>query len=591
MLEGIAASPGVAIGRVFLFHHEELDLPRYTVDESAVDDEIGRFQSALKKTRRELEEIQKRSELVMPNSYARIFQAHLLLLGDPMFVDDVPIEIQRTKTNAEFVVARITNELVEQLSKIDDEYLSGRTIDIHDVVKRIIHNLLDKERLNLSSLTSEVIVFAHDLSPSDTALINKEYVLGFATDVGSRTSHTAIMARALEIPAVVGLGNVTSQVKTGDLVIIDGNHGRVLVNPDKTVVEEYVVEQGKFREFERSLDVLRYLPAVTLDGHHVDLAGNIEIPEEVASVLKHGAKGIGLYRTEYLYIRKKEMPSEEEQYESYRDAARAVAPDPVIIRTLDLGGDKFASYLEFSDDVDSIMGLRAIRLCLHRQDIFMPQLRAILRASVHGNLKIMFPMISSVEELRLAKAVLEQAKIALASEGIPFDPNLEVGVMIEVPSAAMIADILAREADFFSIGTNDLIQYSLAVHRVNEEIAYLYEPLHPAVLRLIQRAVDAAHGAGIWIGMCGEMASDPVMIPILLGMGLDELSMSPAAVPEVKKLVRSLTMEEAREMKRQAFSFSTAWEIENYVYDEAKKRFPELLTWTSPRSQSKLVGL
>jgi phosphotransferase system enzyme I (PtsI) len=583
MLQGVAASRGVAIGRAFLFRHEELDVPRYTVDESAVDSEIGRFQSALDKTKRDLEEIQIRSEREIPDGHAKIFRAYSLLLEDPMFVDEVPHEIRRTKANAEFVVAKVTNEVIEQLSQIGDEYMSGRAIDVRDVVKRVIHNLLGKERMALSSLEGEVIVIAHDLSPSDTALMNKEYVLGFATDVGSRTSHTAIMARALEVPAVVGLGNVTLQVKTGDLVIIDGNRGKVLANPDEAIVEEYLTEQRKFQEFERSLDVLRDLPAVTLDNYRVDLAGNIEIPEEVASVLEHGAEGIGLYRTEYLYIRKKEMPSEDEQYESYRDAAEKVAPDPVIIRTLDLGGDKFASYLEFSEDVDSIMGLRAIRLCLQRQDIFMPQLRAILRASIHGNLKIMFPMISGIEELRQAKAVLEQAKMDLASENIPFDPSLEVGVMIEVPSAAMTADILAKEADFFSIGTNDLIQYALAVHRVNEEIAHLYEPLHPAVLRLIRQAVDAAHNAGIWIGMCGEMAADPVMIPILLGMGLDELSMSPAAVPEVKKIIRSLTMEGAREMTRQAFSLSTAWEIENYVYGQAVKSFPELLTWVSPK--------
>jgi len=591
MLQGIAASPGVAIGRAFLFRHEELDLPRYTVDKLAVDDEIGRFQSALEETRRELEEIQRRSQQEMPNGHAEIFQAHLLFLEDAMFVDEVTRRIRSTKANAEFVVTEVSNELTERLSQIDNEYVSGRAIDVHDVVKRVIHNLLGKERMDLSSLESEVIVIAHDLSPSDTALMNKTYVLGFATDVGSKTSHTAIMARALEIPAVVGLGNITSRVKTGDLVIIDGNHGKVLINPDETVVQDYLAEQRKFQEFERSLNILKELPAVTLDNHYITLAGNIEIPEEVSSVLEHGAKGIGLYRTEYLYIRKKEMPSEDEQYESYRDAAETVAPDPVIIRTLDLGGDKFASYLEFSDDVDSLMGLRGIRLCLHRQDIFMSQLRAILRASIYSNLKVMFPMISSIEEFRLAKAVLEQAKLDLTSENIPFDPDLEVGVMIEVPSAVMTADILAKEADFFSIGTNDLIQYALAVHRVNEEIAYLYEPLHPGVLRLIQQTVDAAHNAGIWIGMCGEMAGDPVMVPILLGMGLDELSMSPAAVPEVKKLIRSLSIEDAREMKRQAFSLPTAWEIENYVYGEAMKRFPELLTWLSPRSQSKLIGL
>lgn len=590
MLEGVAASPGIAIGKAFLFHHEELDVPHYVVDESAVESEIVRFQSALKKTRRELEKIQRKSEKEMSEDLSRIFQAHVLLLEDPMFVDKVPIGIQQTKNNAEFVVTEVTNELMKQLSRIDDEYISGRTIDIHDVVKRIIHNLLDKERSSLSSLTEKVIVIAHDLSPSDTALMNKDYVLGFATDVGSKTSHTSIMARALEVPAVVGLGNITSQVKAGDLVIIDGNHGIVFINPDESDLQDSILQQKEFQEFEASLDVLRNLPAVTLDKYHVDLAGNIEIPEEVSSVLEHGANGIGLYRTEYLYIRKKEMPSEDEQYESYKDAVEKVAPAPVVIRTLDLGGDKFASYLEFSDDVGSIMGLRGIRLCIHRQDIFMPHLRAILRASAHGNLKVMFPMVSSIEEFRLASAVLEQAKIDLTREKIPFDSNLEVGVMIEVPSVAVTADILAREVDFFSIGTNDLIQYALGVDRGNEEIAYLYQPLHPAVLRLIRLAVEAAHNAKIPISICGEMAGDPVMIPILLGMGFNKLSMSPGVVPEVKKLIRSLTIEAARAIACRAFSFSTAWEIENYVYEEAMKRFPDILKWTTPRSRS-LKGL
>lgn len=582
-LEGIAASAGIAWGRVFLFSHEELDVPRYRVDESAVDGEIARYHTALDKTRSELEDIMEKSGREMSEDHAAIFKAHLDILDDTMFVNEIPREIRSGKTNAEFAVMDVSGEVIEQFSQADNEFIRGRVADIRDIVKRIVHNLLDRERTDLSSLTEEVIVIAHDLSPSDTALMNKEFVLGFATDVGSRTSHTAIMARALEIPAVVGLGDVTSQTKTGDLVVIDGIHGRVLINPDEESLEEYEITQRMFWESERSLNVLKDLPAKTRDGHYVELSGNIEIPEEITSVLQHGAKGIGLYRTEFLYIRKKAMPSEDEQYEFYRDAAEKLNPESVIIRTVDLGGDKFASYLEFSDDADSIMGLRGIRLCLHRQDIFMPHLRAILRASAHGNLKIMFPMVSSIDEFRYAKMVLEEAKQDLADENIPFDPDLEVGAMIEVPSAAMTADILAKEVDFFSIGTNDLIQYTLAVHRVNEEIAYLYEPLHPAVLRIIQRTVDAAHNAGIWVGMCGEMAGEPVLVPILLGMGLDELSMSPVAVPEVKKLIRSLTMADAREIRDHAFSLSTASEIQNYVYDEARRRFPESFAWIDPR--------
>lgn len=584
MSQGIAASPGVAIGRAFLFRPEELDIPRRTIGDSETEKEVARFHFALDKTRQQLEEIRSKSEKEAPGGYARIFKAYIMILEDPMFLDEVHNEIQNSKSNVEYAVMKVSNALIELISKLENEYVSERAVDIHDVARRVINNLLGKERVNLSSLANEVIVIAHDLSPSDTALMNKNKVVGFATDVGSRTSHTSIMARALEIPAVVGLGNITQLVKTGDLVIIDGTHGQVLINPDEEVIQDYIIQQTEFLEFEKSLDVLRDLPAITLDNYSIELAGNIEIPEEIESVLRHGAKGVGLYRTEFLYIRKQIMPSEDEQFEFYKEAAQAVAPNPIIIRTLDLGGDKFASYLTFNDDANSIMGLRAIRLCLQRPDIFIPQLRAILRASVYGNVKIMFPMISGIGELRQAKVVLEKVKMELLDQKIPYDPNLEVGAMIEVPSAVMIADMLAKECDFFSIGTNDLIQYALAVHRVNEEIAYLYEPLHPAVLRFIKHAIDAAHNAGIWIGMCGEMASDPIITPILIGMGLDELSMSPTSVPEVKKLIRSLTIKEAREMAEKVFSFSTASEVEDYVYSETMKRFPELTAWISLRS-------
>ena len=442
ILEGIAASAGVQWGRAFLLSHEEPDVPHYAVDESDVDNEIGRYQTALVETRGELEQIREKSRQEMSDDHAQIFQAHLMILDDTMFADAIPREIRLAKVNAECAVMDVSGRVIKQFSQMDDELMPGRVVaDIRDIVKRVIHNLLGKDQTDLSALKDEVIVIARDLSPSDTALMNKDVVLGFATDVGSRTSHTAIMARGLEIPAVVGLGNVTSQVMTGDLIIIDGIHGKILINPDETSLEEYEIAQRMFLDSEKNLGALKDLPAETRDGHHLELAGNIEIPEELNSVLQHGATGIGLYRTEFLYIRKKAMPSEDEQYGCYKDAAEKMAPDPVIIRTVDLGGDKFASYLEFSDDADSIMGLRGIRLCLHRQDIFMPHLRAILRASAHGNVKIMFPMISSIDELRLAKLVLDQAKQDLADENIPFDPHLEVGVMIEVPSAAMTAEI------------------------------------------------------------------------------------------------------------------------------------------------------
>ncbi len=585
LLEGIPASSGIQIGIALLFLPEELDIQDYEIDESDIEKELSRFESALAQTKKELQEIHELIESEMTSAYSGIFGAHLILLEDPMFSGEVRKRIKNFNQNAAFAVKQVTMSLIERFSSIDDEYFKGRDADIRDVARRLIHNLLGKEKTDLSNLKKEVIVIAHDLSPSDTALMDREKVIGFATDVGSRTSHTAIMARALEIPAVVGLGKVSTQVKTGDLIIVDANRGRVIINPDSEVYEEYLIEQSKFLEFEHSLLALRDLPAETIDGVRIELACNLEVPEEIASIGKYGAQGIGLYRTEYIYIRKKtELPSEDEQYESYREAVEKVAPYEVIIRTLDLGGDKFASYLGLPEDVSSMMGLRAIRLCLQYPILFIPQLRAILRASAHGKVRIMFPMISRVEELRQAKLLLNQAKEELAHEGIPFDPNIQVGTMIEVPSAALTADILAKESDFFSIGTNDLIQYTLAVHRVNEGIAHLYEPLNPAILRLIRQVIEVAHSAGIWVGMCGEMASDPLVVPILLGMGIDELSMSPIAVAEVKKIIRSLTIEEAKKIMNNALSFSTAHEVESYVYGEAMERFPDVLMWIDHRS-------
>ncbi|MDQ1329311.1 MAG: phosphoenolpyruvate-protein phosphotransferase system enzyme [Candidatus Poribacteria bacterium] len=585
MLEGVAASSGIAIGKAFLFLREDLDVPDYTVDASAVDEEIVKFESAIEQTKKELEEIGEKIKNETSNVHAGIFSAHAVLLDDPMFAGEVRNEIKNSQNNAAFAVRNVARNLIKQFSMIENEYIRGREADIRDVAIRLVQNILGKEKMDLSLLKKEVIVIAHDLSPSDTALMNKAMVIGFATDVGSRTSHTAIMARALEIPAVVGLGKITSQIKTDDLIIIDANRGRVLINPDGEVYEEYLIEQSRFKEFEQSLSVLRDQPSATLDGTNIELACNLEVPEELIAIHKYGAKGIGLYRTEYIFIRKQtELPSEEEQYQSYKEAVEKVAPDPVIIRTLDLGGDKFASTLGLPSDVSSMMGLRAIRLCLRYPFIFIPQLRAILRASIHGNLKVMFPMISRIEELRQAKLILEQAKAELDHDGIPYDPNLQVGTMIEIPSAALTADILAKESDFFSIGTNDLIQYTLAVHRVNEEIASLYEPLNPAILRLIKHVIDVAHNAGIWVGMCGEMANDPLVVPLLIGMEIDELSMSPIAIPEVKKIIRSLTVEEARKIANKALSYTTAHEIESYVYGEAMERFPDVLMWVDHRN-------
>ena len=578
ILNGTPASPGIVIGPVFIIH-DDLHVPRYSLAEWTVESEIERFTIATEKTKAKLGEIAIQLANDTHQDDADIFQAHLMILEDRVFIDKIRHEIESTLINSEAAVLDVGEEFIKVFSQSDDIYFREKAMDIRDIVRHLILNLTGRERLDLSTLEEEVIVVAHDLTPSDTVLIRKDKIAAFATDVGSRISHTAILARSLDIPATVGLGSITEQLETGDLIVLDGTHGKVILHPNEKTIKNYQLEQEKFYAFEESLHSLGELPAITLDGHEKEISANIEFPDEIYSVKSHGGKGIGLYRTEYFYVGRDDLPSEDELFEDYKNVAQQIAPDSVIIRTLDLGGDKFASYLGISHTVSSIMGLRAIRLCLKYQDIFVPQLRAILRASVYGNIKIMFPMISGVEELRHAREVLDKAKKQLTDDGVPFDPNIEVGAMIEIPSAAMTADILAKEVDFFSIGTNDLIQYSLAADRANEEISELFEPFHPAVLRFIQNIINAAHDNGIWVGLCGEMAGDPVFTIILLGMGLDEFSMSPQVIPEIKRIIRSITLKEAQELTQEIMTLSTAWEIEQRVCEEAQKRFPELLDW------------
>jgi phosphotransferase system enzyme I (PtsI) len=578
ILIGTPASPGIAIGPVFIIH-DELRVPNYSISEWTVKSEIERFNIAAEQVKTKLSEI---SVQLVNNLYqngASIFQAHLMILEDRVFIDRIRHEIESNLINAEAAVLDVGEEFIKVFSQSDDIYLREKAVDIRDIVKHLISSLTGREKLDLSELKEEFIVVAHDLTPSDTVLIRKDKIIAFATDVGSRISHTAILARSLGIPAAVGLGNITTQLKTGDLIILDGAHGKAILHPNEEIIKNYQIEQEKFHVYEESLRRIKELPAITLDGHEKKLSANIEFPDEIYSVKNHGAKGIGLYRTEYFYVGRDNLPSEDELFEDYKEVAQQIAPEAVIIRTLDLGGDKFASYLGISHAVGSMMGLRAIRLCLKYQDIFLPQLRAILRASVYGNIKIMFPMISGIEELRQAKKVLDKAKKQLTDDGMPFNPNMEVGAMIEIPSAAMTADILAREVDFFSIGTNDLIQYSLAADRANEEISELFEPFHPAVLRFIQNVINAAHDNGIWVGLCGEMGGDPVFTMLLLGMGLDEFSMSPQVIPEIKRIIRAITLKEAQELTQEIMTLKTAWEIEHRVCEEAQKRFPELLDW------------
>lgn len=576
MIKGIGVSPGIAIGKVFLLDSERYYIPERKIVPEEVDAEIARFIEAIDKTKGQLTELKNKVERELGETHARIFATHLMVLEDPTLVQQTIDRIKKDQTNVEYLFSQVLQKMIGVFAKMEDEYLRERATDLRDVGRRVIANLLGRERESLAQLAEEVVVVAYDLAPSDTASMVKEKVIGFATDTGSRTSHTAIMARALEIPAVVGLGTITSMIKSGDMVIVDGTHGVVIVNPDPATLAEYQEMQRRYILFERELEKLKELPAETTDGYKVTVAANIELPEEIEHVKRHGADGVGLYRTEFLYMNRPDFPSEEEQLEAYRAVAESFAPRSVIIRTMDLGGDKFMSQLDTPAEMNPFLGCRAIRFCLERPDIFKVQLRALLRASVFGSVKTMFPMISGVKELRAAIAILDETKRELAAEGKEYDPNLQVGIMIEIPSAAMTADILAKEVDFFSIGTNDLIQYTLAVDRVNERIAHLYDPLHPAVLRFIKWVIDAGHNAGIWVGMCGEMAGDPKFAMILLGLGLDEFSMGPVAVPGIKKIVRSVSMQESKELARTVFGLSTADEIREYLERRVHQILPEI---------------
>ena len=573
VLKGIPASPGITIGKAFLYGREQYTISRRTISDAQIQNEIKRFKDALVQTKNEIQEIKRHISDEMGAEHGQIFSAHLLVIDDSMLIEEVISRLKRERLSIEYIFQDVLRRYIKVFSEMDDEYLKERISDVNDVGRRILKNLIGAKEDILSNLKEKVIVIAYDLSPSDTATMHKRNVVAFATDIGGRTSHTAIMAKSLEIPAVVGLELVTKKIESGDAVIIDGTHGTVIINPTAITIKKYEKDQVKFAEVEKHLLELKNLPCVTLDGKGIELSANIEVPEDVPSVIAHGATGIGLYRTEYFYMNRKTLPPEEDQFKAYSAVAKKIKPHPVIVRTLDIGGDKFLSQLDVPQQMNPFLGWRAIRFCLARPDIFKAQLRAILRASAYGKLKVMYPMISGLEELQQANALLEEARKELRKEGLAFDEEMEVGAMIEVPSAAMISDILAKEVDFFSIGTNDLIQYSLAVDRVNEKIAYLYEPAHPAVLRLIKNVIDNGHNAGIWIGMCGEMAGDIIMTIILLGLGLDEFSTSPIAIPEIKRIIRAVTLRQAKEIAQEAISLPTGKEVEKF----AKKRLTEIV--------------
>ena len=563
-IKGIAAASGISIGKAYKLGKEEFIVPRQEINDQEIPIQIQLFEEALIKTRREIIELQKRIGAEMGQEEAQIFDAHLLVLEDRMLIEEVISRLKKDKLNVSFIFQEVLKKYVSVFAKIEDEYLKERIADINDVGKRILRNLLGKERKGLGDLKERVIVVAHDLSPSDTAAMHKKNVAGFVTDIGGKTSHTAIMAKSLEIPAVVGAEEVTLKINQGDLLIVDGTLGIVIVSPDEETLESYHGEELKLKGVTEKFLSAKDLPAITLDGNKIEINANIEFPDEVPAVKLHGGEGIGLYRTEFFYMNRKDLPTEEDHYQAYKYVAEEMNPHSVVIRTLDIGGDKFLSQFKIPHEMQPFLGWRAIRFCLARPDIFKLQLRAILRASVHGNLKLMYPMISGVEELRQANHLLNEAKEELRQNGLKFNDKIEVGVMVEVPSAAMTADILAKEADFFSIGTNDLIQYSLAVDRSNEKVAYLYDPAHPAILRLVKSIIDAAHQSKIKVAMCGEMAGEPSLALILLCLGLDEFSLPPQVIPELKYVIRAVSFKAAQALAAQAMQLATGKEVEEF---------------------------
>jgi len=576
IFRGIEASPGIAIGTARLTDRSRVAITEVSIGDDEVEQECARFLAALRDAREELLAVKEHLSAHRGPEHLYVVDTHLMILDDSMLTQGTLDLIAGERINAEAALKRNLQKFKEFFAAIDDEYLRERAGDVETVVERIMRAMVGKRQECIGSIDGgKFIIVAHDLSPTDILQIDKSKVIGFITDLGGRTSHTAILARALEIPAVVGLETITGEDIDGLPIIIDGTDGTVVVNPDQDTFRDYLRRKQRYDYLEQEFVKLRDLPAETMDGHRISLMGNVEFPEEIPTLKGHGGEGIGLYRTEMLYMNRKGLPDEEEQYLTYSAIVEAMAPLPVTIRTLDVGGDKLATDLHLEDEMNPALGLRAIRLSLRKPEVFKTQLRAILRASARGKVRIFFPMISGIEEVRAAKAVLEEAKNELRSEGIPFDNGIEVGVMIEIPSAVVIADILAREVDFFSVGTNDLIQYTLAIDRTNEHLAHLYQPLHPAVLRSLRTVVEAAHDAGIRVCMCGEMAGEARYLPILLGLGFDELSMTGASIPRVKKVLRRATRADARELVSRVFAFRSASEVETYLSGEISARFSE----------------
>ncbi|GIO35690.1 phosphoenolpyruvate-protein phosphotransferase [Paenibacillus antibioticophila] len=562
-ITGIAASAGVAIAPAFKLEH-----PDYTVKQQHAKDssaELQRFEEALAASVQELEAIKERTQQELGAKKAEIFESHLLILSDPELLTPVRDKIANELVTAEFALDETAKQFISMFENMKSAYLRERAADMRDVTKRVLTHLLGVKYVNPAEINTEVIVVAEDLTPSDTAQLNRQFVKGFTTNIGGRTSHSAIMARSLEIPAVVGTKDVLSQIESGDLLIVDGLDGEVIINPAPELVAEYQAKRDRHLRQIEEWKKLRDLPTVSRDGVHVELAANIGTPNDVAGVLENGGEGVGLYRTEFLYMGRTELPSEDVQFQAYKTVLEKMEGKPVVVRTLDIGGDKELPYLDLPKEMNPFLGFRAVRLCLDRQDIFRTQLRALLRASVYGNLRIMFPMIATLDEFRQAKALLEEEKAKLVGEGTAVSDSIQLGIMVEIPSTAVLADQFAQEVDFFSIGTNDLIQYTMAADRMNERVSYLYQPYNPAILRLVKMVIDAAHKEGRWVGMCGEMAGDATAIPLLLGLGLDEFSMSATSILPARSQISKLSKAEMEKLAAEALQKRTAQEVVELV--------------------------
>ncbi len=575
-LKGIAVSPGIIIGKAHLIDRSRVKiLYQYLISEQQVNKEVERFKEAINAAKDQIIHLKNRmSEQIKRHSF--ILDTHLMIMDDSMFFNATINTILSEKMNAEWALKKSVQNIENLFSQIDDPYIKERIVDVEYLAERVLRNLAGKEQESLYEINERVIIVAHELSPADTSSINIAKVMGFITDVGGRTSHAAIIAQSLKIPAVVGLESVTRQVQDGTLLIVDGNTGEVIIDPDDDLIILYQEKQLNQERFESSIIRLSHLPAETKDGHRISVRANIEFLEEVATAKDHGAEGIGLYRTEFHYLRSQGLPSEDELFEDYKEVAEILAPNPVTIRTLDLGGDRFSSEISWTKETNPALGLRAIRFCLQHPKMFRSQLRAILRASAFGNIQVMFPMISGLQELLDSRKIIEEVMAELDQEGTAYDRDIKIGLMIEVPSAVMVADILAKHADFFSIGTNDLIQYALAIDRVNEHVAFMYQPFHPAIVRMILQVIKAAKQAGIKVALCGEMAGDPLCTSVLLAMGIDELSVNASGIPMIKKVIRSLSLDRARKDFRKIMKLDTASQVREFTVKKMKPLLDEL---------------